>query len=63
MSVDERLSLLDQLWDSLHDSSSALGLSSEQEAELDRRLDEVDAGETGGRSWEEIQQRLRKPSS
>jgi putative addiction module component (TIGR02574 family) len=50
MSVDERLSLLDQLWDSLHDSSSALRLSSEQEAELDRRLDEVDAGETGGKS-------------
>ncbi len=59
LTLDERLSLMDRLWESLQKNPEALCLSREQEAELDRRIDEVEQGETGGASWEAIRDSLR----
>jgi putative addiction module component (TIGR02574 family) len=42
MSRDERLALLERLWDSLSRDADALPLTAEQLAELDRRLDELE---------------------
>jgi len=59
MTVDERLSLMDRLWESLQQDPDALRLSAAQEAELDRRLDEIDRGDSSGRSWDAIRDEYR----
>lgn len=43
LSRDEKLDLLDRLWESLGQDPEALPLTSSQREELDRRLDELEA--------------------
>lgn len=43
LSRDEKLDLLDRLWESLGQDPEALPLTSPQREELDRRLDELEA--------------------
>lgn len=48
LSRDEKLELLDRLWESLGQDPEALPLTISQREELDRRLDELeDEGPTG----------------
>jgi putative addiction module component (TIGR02574 family) len=48
LSQEERLRLLEQLWDSLSSTPEAIPLTDAQREELDRRLDELDReGPTG----------------
>ncbi|MCC6144720.1 MAG: addiction module protein [Candidatus Hydrogenedentes bacterium] len=62
MTVDDRLSLMEALWDSLSATPSALELAPEQQAELDRRVEEMDRDGVTGRDWEEIRDRLLNKS-
>jgi len=59
LSTDERLRLIEALWESLRKRPGALPLTSAQREELDRRLDEIDQGDTATISWDEVKQRLR----
>ncbi len=45
LTVDERLRLLERVWESLSQSARDVPLTAEQQAELDRRLDELDGEE------------------
>jgi len=63
LSADERISLIDALWESLSHSPDTVALSAEQEAELDKRLDEIDRGEVSGESWEALRDHLREKVS
>ncbi len=60
---DEKLQLIDQIWDSLEADADDLPLTESQRRELDRRLDEMDRGDVAGIPWEqalkEIQSRLK----
>jgi putative addiction module component (TIGR02574 family) len=56
---DERLELLEELWDSLNGESEPIPLTEEQEAELDRRLDALDREGAVGVSPEELRERIR----
>ena len=60
---DERLELLEELWDSLSGESEPLPLTEEQEAELDRRLDALDREGAIGVSPEELRERIRNHPS
>ena len=60
---DERLELLEELWESLSREIDALPLTEEQEAELDRRLDALDRDGAVGVSPEELRERIRNRSS
>ena len=60
---DERLELLEELWDSLRGESEPLPLTEEQEAELDRRLDALDREGAIGVSPEELRERIRSRPS
>jgi len=60
---DERLELLEELWDSLSSESEPLPLTEEQEAELDRRLDALDREGAVGVSAEELRERIGNRSS
>ena len=58
--VDERIRLVEDLWDSIAVDQSAIPLSSEQMAELDRRLDSYEADGDSGRPAEDVITELRK---
>lgn len=56
---EERLELLERLWDSLAADQMALPLTDAQREELDRRLDELDWDGPTGIPAEEVLARLR----
>jgi putative addiction module component (TIGR02574 family) len=61
LSPEERLRLLEQLWDSLSDDD--VPLTAAQREELDRRLDELDREGPSGIPWEEVLRRLKTDST
>ena len=63
LSRDERLDLIEQLWDSLSDDErDSLPLTAEQEQELDRRLDAAEKAGPLGISPEELRKQVRRRS-
>ena len=59
LSAEERLRLLEELWDSLSATPEAVPLTNAQREELDRRLDELDRDGPLGIPWEEVLRRIR----
>jgi putative addiction module component (TIGR02574 family) len=59
LTPEERLSLLEELWDSLAVAPEAVALTEGQRAELDRRLDDLDREGPVGIPWEEVLSRIR----
>ena len=59
LSFEERLRLLDELWESLSRTPEAIPISNAQREELDRQLDEVDREGPIGIPWEEVLRRIR----
>ena len=49
LSIDERIKLVEDLWDSIAAEQEMLRLTDEQRAELDRRLDAYEADGNHGR--------------
>jgi putative addiction module component (TIGR02574 family) len=60
LSRDERLDLIEELWDSLGPSQTELPLTEAQRNELDRRLDEMDADNTLGIPWDQVLKQIRE---
>jgi putative addiction module component (TIGR02574 family) len=58
LSVSERIQLVEALWDSIAEDSPALGLTPAHIAELDRRLDALEAQPKGGTPWEVARERI-----
>lgn len=59
--IDEQLALLDELWESVASVAPvSLQLSPEEIAELDRRLDALEAGGDRGRPAAEVLAELRR---
>ena len=56
---DERLDLIEQLWNSLATESAKLPLTGAQAKELDRRTDKMDQDETLGIPWETVLAQIR----
>lgn len=54
LSVEERLALVEELWDSIAKESAALPLTDAQRTELDRRLAEHEAHPDDVVSWEDV---------
>ena len=59
---EERLRLLEQLWDSLSSTPEAIPLTDTQREELDRRLDELDREGSTGIPADDVLSRLRSSS-
>lgn len=60
LSPQERLDLIEELWDSLSEDPSSIPLTNAQAKELDRRLDEMDKDSTLGIPWDTVLARLRE---
>jgi len=58
--LDERIRLVEDLWDSIASNQNALPLTPEQQAELDRRLDAYEANGDPGRPAENVIAEIRK---
>ena len=54
LSVEERLALVQELWDSIAESAGELPLTEAQQAELDRRLAEHEAHPDDVVPWEDV---------
>ncbi len=65
LSKDERLDLLERLWDSLNRTPSAVAVTRGQLAELERRSEALDRDAAEGRAlgvpWDEVVRQLRTP--
>jgi len=60
LSVEQRLELIGELWDSIPDSTAALPVPDWHREELDRRLATADANPEAAIPWEEVKRRLRE---
>jgi putative addiction module component (TIGR02574 family) len=58
--LDERIRLVEDLWDSIAADQSLLPLTPEQQAELDRRLDAYESDGNPGRPAEDVIADIRK---
>jgi putative addiction module component (TIGR02574 family) len=56
--VDERLKLVESIWNSIAEFPDSLELTASQREELDRRLDEYEADPTAGVSWSDLKAEL-----
>jgi putative addiction module component (TIGR02574 family) len=59
MTPEERLRLIEDLWESLRAHPADLPLPSSHRDELDKRLDEIDRGDNRTIPWEEVKRHLR----
>lgn len=59
LSSEERLQLIEELWESLSKSPGAVPLTDAQREELDRRLDDLERSGPQGIPWEEVLQQIR----
>ena len=60
LDVDQRLRLIERIWESLRSDPAAIPLTPAQRTELDRRLDELEQGDTAGIPWEDVLENIRK---
>jgi putative addiction module component (TIGR02574 family) len=58
MSTEDRLRLIEEIWDSLS-AVDQLEIPESHREELDRRLAAADADPSAGSPWEEVRARLR----
>ncbi|VAW78872.1 hypothetical protein MNBD_GAMMA15-1334 [hydrothermal vent metagenome] len=58
--LDERIRLVEALWDSIASDQNALPLTPEQQVELDRRLDAYEVDGKSGRPVEDATAEIRK---
>ncbi|NCC61953.1 MAG: addiction module protein [Verrucomicrobiae bacterium] len=59
LSVSERIQLVVDIWDTIAEVPEEVGLSDEQKAELDRRLDAYHQNPEGGAPWGMVRERIR----
>ena len=60
LSIDERLRLVEDIWDSIAADQGVLPLTDEQKAELDRRLDIYELDKNVGRAAAEVIADIKK---
>ena len=54
LSVKDRITLVEEIWDTIAEENQAFELSDAQKRELDRRLESARANPGQGRTWDEI---------
>ena len=63
LSTEQRMQLVEELWDSIASSPEQVPVTEAQKRELDRRLDAYRADPAAGSSWEKVKESIlrRKP--
>lgn len=60
LTLDEKIRLVEDLWDSIADEVDQLPVPDWQSRELHRRKARFDADPGSGKSWADVEQRLRE---
>lgn len=60
LSPAERLTLVEEIWDTLADTPESVPVTDAQREELDRRLDALSANPDSGSDWESVRARIEK---
>lgn len=60
LSVEERVQLIEAIWDSIAADPTALSLTDAQREELDRRLDDFERDPADTLSWAEVRASLER---
>ncbi|MFO7627392.1 MAG: addiction module protein [Candidatus Fermentibacteraceae bacterium] len=58
LSIPERIQLVTDIWDTIAEVSEEVGLSEEQKAELDRRLEAYHPNPSEGFPWSLVKERI-----
>ena len=61
LSVDQRLELVQAIWDTIADDAAGLEVPQSHIDELDRRLAAYEADPHAGSTWAEVKARLTRP--
>lgn len=59
LTPEERLRLIEELWDSLTEKPETVPLTDAQREELDRRLDDLERSGPEGIPWDDVLQQIR----
>ena len=59
LSVPERIQLVEDIWDTIAEVPEEVGLTADQKAELDRRLDLYHQNPDEGSPWGMVRERIR----
>ena len=59
LSIPERIQLVEDIWDTITEVPEEIGLSEEQKAELDQRLDAYHRNPGEGSPWDVVRERIR----
>lgn len=62
LSVAERIQLAEDIWDSIAAFPESVTVTDAQKEELDRRLQAYAKNPKEGMSWEELKEKVRKPT-
>ncbi len=62
LSVEERIQIVEDIWDSIAAVPEAVPLSEEEKRELDRRLEAYHRNPDAGSPWSIVRERIRKQS-
>ena len=62
LSPEERLRLIEELWDSLNERPGNVPLTNAQREELDRRLDDLESSGPEGIPWDHVLEQIRSRS-
>ena len=54
LTIEQRLELLDEIWESLYETPQAIPLTEAQREELDRRIDDLDREGPVGQPLEQV---------
>jgi putative addiction module component (TIGR02574 family) len=54
LTIEQRLELLDEIWESLYETPEAIPLTEAQRQELDRRIDDLDREGPVGQPLEQV---------
>ena len=57
--IEERLALVEEIWDGISVDAQSLELNDQMKAELDRRIEEADANPGAGIPWEIVENETR----
>lgn len=62
LSVEDRIRLVEEIWDSIADAVESSEIPQSHKDELDRRLGAMKDDPRAGSTWEEVRARLRRKS-
>ena len=63
LNIEERIQLVEDIWDSISSTTEEIELTEAQKKELDNRLNRLQQNANSGSIWEEVKQRIQNENN